>query len=69
MSDNTEARPNAKKLRIKKYILDLNTEISRLLEEANSDSVNEHQQEVINTELKDLYQQLEISEQSLVLTS
>ena len=69
MSDNTEVRLIATKLRIKKYILDLYIEISRLLEEANSDSVNEHQKGVVHTELKDLYQQLEIAEPSLVLIS
>ena len=58
-----------KKLGVKKYILDLNTEISRFLEEANSDSVNVHPKEVINTELKDFYQQLEIAQQSHVLIS
>ena len=69
MSDNTEVRLIATKLRIKKYILDLYIEISRLLEEANSDRVNEHQKGVVHTELKDLYQQLEIVEPSLVLIS
>ena len=48
------------------YILDLKRAISRLLEEANSNSVSKHQKEEINTELQDLYEKLQQTEEALV---
>ena len=53
MSDQTPASFNARKLRIKQYILDLNSRIGTLLDEVNSESVKKSQKEDINQELKD----------------
>ena len=67
MSDSREARLHHKKIRIKKIILDLNREIHRLLEEANSTSVSKARKEEINTDLLDIYEQLQQTKEASVL--
>ena len=69
MSDREakQARLQQKKLRIEQIILDLNQEIHKLLEEANSTSVSKTRKEQINSDLVDIHEQLHDTEQALVL--
>ena len=70
MSDREarQARLHQKKIRIKQIILDLNWEIHKLLEEANTTGVSKARKEQINSDLLDNYEQLHQTEQALVLS-
>ena len=61
------SKASSEKIRIKQIILDLNREIHKLLEEANTTSVSKTRKEQINSDLLDIFEQLHQTEQALVL--